>query len=494
MELNTDATGTAQKIAFGTGFIIASRLVSKVLGLISIFLLARYLGVDNFGNYSLVITFVSFFLFMNDLGVSAVFIRGISSEKSTQDAGVLLGDATSLKLLLSFIAIAGTIVFAFVFSYPYEIILLIAIFSATHLFGSLTTIYTGFLQARMKMFEVALLELFLYVFYLVSLLAVIFLGKGLQELLFLYVISTAITMFLAWFYSRKHISVKFRINLNAWKQLLNEGWPFAMTSLFIALYNRVDILMLSKMATAADIGKYSASFRLTEALAIIPGALSLVLFPVMSKYHKESKEVLISIHRFAFKYLAYLFVPIAFGATFLSSRIIFWIYGNEFLGTDTYASLAILSWSALFLFMNLISMNLLNAMFMEKKTMSIILFGIFFNVALNFLLIPKYGFVGAAFTTLLTEIALFFIFIYMIFRSVYKVQLTVFIRPLVSGVIMGVAVVNLAFLNIIPLIALGAVVYFAALFALGGFGKEDYEIFSKVTGQLKNYFSKKAEQ
>ena len=59
---------------------------------------------------------------------------------------------------------------------------------------------------------------------------------------------------------------------------------------------------------------------------------------------------------------------------------------------------------------------------------------------------------------------------------------------------MGVAVVNLAFLNIIPLIALGAVVYFAALFALGGFGKEDYEIFSKVTGQLKTYLSKKAEQ
>jgi O-antigen/teichoic acid export membrane protein len=190
--------------------------------------------------------------------------------------------------------------------------------------------------------------------------------------------------------------------------------------------------------------------------------------------------VLINIHKLAFRYIVLLFVPIAFGATLLASRIMFWVYGNEFLGNDVYLTLGLLSFSSLFLFLNLISTNLLNAVFLEKRTMAVILFGILFNVLTNFYFIPKYGFVGAAFTTLLTEILLFFIFIAIIFRKIYKPDFKVFIRPLIAGSVMGFTVMNLLFINIIPLIAIGGAIYFAVLYAIGGFDENDRQIFRKL--------------
>ena len=489
MQLENQDISTSQKIAYGAGFVLASRFASKIMGFLSVLILARYLGVDDFGLYSLVLTFVGFFLFLNDFGVSAIFIRKISS--GIKNESEVLGEAAVLKFFLSVLAIAVTLIAAVIFAYSPHLIFLIGIFSITHLFGSLSTIYTGSLQAKLKMFEVAIIELSFSAFYLASAILVWILSLDISMLLVLYVISTLLSFLIAWHYGKKYSKVTLRFSTSSWIGQLKESWPFALTMLFTALYNRIDILMLSKLATVADIGKYSAAFRLTESLYIIPAALTMVLYPIMSKYSNESKEVLTNIHRFAIRYTAYLFIPAAFGATVLASRIMFWIYGAEFLGQDVYIALALLSWSALFLVINLISTNLLYSVFMENRSMCVVLLGIFFNATTNLIFIPVYGFVGAAFTTLLTELLLFIIFNYMVFKKIYRPDLSVFIRSMVAGSIMAAALTQLAFINIVPLILIGAAIYFLVLYLIRGFSKEDFEISRKIAANLNSMAQRK---
>ena len=120
MQLENQDISTSQKIAYGAGFVLASRFASKIMGFLSVLILARYLGVDDFGLYSLVLTFVGFFLFLNDFGVSAIFIRKISS--GIKNESEVLGEAAVLKFFLSVLAIAVTLIAAVIFAYSPHLI------------------------------------------------------------------------------------------------------------------------------------------------------------------------------------------------------------------------------------------------------------------------------------------------------------------------------------------------------------------------------------
>ena len=103
-----------------------------------------------------------------------------------------------------------------------------------------------------------------------------------------------------------------------------------------------------------------------------------------------------------------------------------------------------------------------------------------FNVALNLILIPKIGYVGAAVSTFFTEIFLFILYYWYVSKSLHTYNfLPILLKPLIAAAAMVIFIVyvNIRLLLIIPLSGL---IYFAVIFLLGTFDKDDYNIFKKI--------------
>ncbi|ODS32215.1 MAG: polysaccharide biosynthesis protein [Candidatus Scalindua rubra] len=223
----------------------------------------------------------------------------------------------------------------------------------------------------------------------------------------------------------------------------------------------------------SEIGWYSAAMRLIELICVIPALIVSALFPIFSSLYKNSIDSLKRAYEASFKYLLIIALPITIGTLLLSERLIYIIYGKEF--AKAIPALEILVFALIFIFVNYILMNILVAV--DKQKLNAIVAGtcVFVNIVLNLCLIPHYGYLGAGFATVITEIVLFAMSLYFVAKYVCKFNaIALFIRPLISVIIMGAfIVVILTKLNLAFVIFLSALIYFSCLLLFKYFTNDD---------------------
>jgi O-antigen/teichoic acid export membrane protein len=280
-------------------------------------------------------------------------------------------------------------------------------------------------------------------------------------------------------FSRKFVRLQFIIDFGLWKYLIKEALPLALTSVMWVIYYQTDKVMLSMMQGDAPVGIYSAAYKLCEPFSLIPAALMISLFPLMSIYFKSSKDRLIKSYRLSFKYILVILLPIAIGTTLLADQIILLIYKAPFAGSITV--LQILIWTMVFASLNFVLSNL--RVSMDKQILYTIGTGLcaITNVTLNFFLIPILSYNGAAIATVATNVVLFGVSFYFVSKhlqvlSVHKISA----KPAIGSLIMAVFVYHFVEVNIFLLVPSAAVVYLVTLLSLKTFSKEDWDIAKKI--------------
>ncbi|MFQ5788749.1 MAG: polysaccharide biosynthesis C-terminal domain-containing protein, partial [Thermodesulfobacteriota bacterium] len=270
-------------------------------------------------------------------------------------------------------------------------------------------------------------------------------------------------------------------NLRFWKYILRESLPLALTVIFTVIYFKIDVVMLSLIrGDDSEIGWYSAAMRLIELVGVVPALIVSALFPIFSGLHKDSVGSLKKVFKASFRYLSVAALPIAVGILLLSDRLVYTIYGREYL--QTIPALKILAFALIFIFVNYVLMNILVAVDRQKVNAIIAGTCVFVNVALNLCLIPHYGYMGAGAATVITEIVLFALGLYFVAKYVCKVNIIVLlIRPLISVIIMGAFIVAIsAKLNLAVIIFLSALIYFLCLLMFRFFTEDDKVIYSHL--------------
>ncbi len=90
---------------------------------------------------------------------------------------------------------------------------------------------------------------------------------------------------------------------------------------------------------------------------------------------------------------------------YFSNDIVHIVFGSKYI--EAYKPLSILSLNILVIGINIILGNPLIAWGQQKKYIIPIGLGAITNIILNFILIPKYSYIGASFATLLSEVVVF---------------------------------------------------------------------------------------
>lgn len=206
------------------------------------------------------------------------------------------------------------------------------------------------------------------------------------------------------------------------RQWAGEAWTQLLSGLAIFVYMRIDQLMLEKMAGTRSVGIYSAAVKISELGYFIPVMLGATLLPSVVRTRESDWGKYVRRRQLYFDFSALVAVGFALPTVIFAPQIISLLFGHEF--ADATQILRIHAWSALFVFTGVARGQYLLTEGLLRFSFFATLAGAIINVALNFVLIPRLGGVGAAWATLIAYAisALASSFLYAPARSIGRQQ------------------------------------------------------------------------
>jgi O-antigen/teichoic acid export membrane protein len=166
-------------------------------------------------------------------------------------------------------------------------------------------------------------------------------------------------------------------------------------------------------------------------------------------------------------------LPVAVGTPFIARELILILGGYQYL-PDSMIALQLLIWFLPFSFINQVTQYVLIALDQQRFLTRAFLIGVAFNVGVNLVLIPRYGYQAAAITTIFSEWALLIPFYYSVRKNLCPVPwVNVAWRPVLASAAMGVVLWLLREAPVLARVAAGGIVYFGVLALVGGFNQPD---------------------
>lgn len=470
---------TVQSIAKNSLFLLSGQIISLVFGFIYFVYMARYLGVKDLGILSFALSFTLILGLIGDLGLSALTTREVSRNKSL--APKYLGNIFLIKVFLAIITFGVSVVVINALGYSEQTIKVVYIITVSTILTNFIQIFTSIFQAFERLEYLSISIVLTSVLMFIGIFFAIEQNFDLIYFAFIYLIVNAIVLGYNFFVCLMKFAVpNLKIDWIFWKQTIRESIPFWLNSVFVLIYFKIDMVMLSMMNGDTAVGWYAASYRLIDALGLIPAVLMSTMYPVFSKLHISSKDFLEFAFKKSFKLLAIIAIPIGIGTTLLAEKIIVLIYGVQYI--PSVIALQILIWASVLSFINYTPATYLNSTNKQRTLMIFTCLGAILNIILNFILIPLFSYNGAAIATVFTEL---FVGILMVY-SIHKVQnlsflfSDVILKSLIAGTFMSIFILIFKDYTLILLIAFSAILYFIALYIVKGFGQEDINLFNQV--------------
>lgn len=473
---------TVKRIARNNLFLLSGQITNIVLGFFYFVYMARYLGAKDLGILSFAISFTVILGLIGDLGLSSLTTREVSRDQSL--APKYLGNIFSMKILLAIINIVVAAIVINILGYSEQTIRVVYIITLSNIATNFTQMFNSIFQA----FERFEFQSFGVILNTILMAIGVFFGVNqnfdLIYFAFTYLIVNAITLAYSFLVCLKEFMIPgLKTDWNFWKKIALESIPFWLNSVFVIIYFKTDMVMLSMMKGDAAVGWYAASYRLIDSLCFIPVVFMSTMYPVFSRFHVSSRDSLEFAFKKSFKLLAIIAIPIGIGTTILAERIIVLIYGIQY--TPSVVALQILIWASVLSFINYTPSTFLTSTNRQRTLMIFTFIGASLNIILNFILIPRFSYSGAAIATVSTELVVGLLMIY----NIHKVQnlsdllSDVIFKSLVAGLIMGIFILIFQNYALILLIILAAILYFIALYIINGFEKEDINLFNQVLGR-----------
>lgn len=390
--------GLNRKNLLNTSHLFIERASRILINLFVGILIARKLGLSDFGTYNYSIALVSIFQPLIDSGLNALLVkRFVNYEKKKYS---LLGTSYLIKLSVSIIVFV-IIYFSFIHtsSDSESLILLIISFS---IFFYPSNVFELWFESQTKIKFNAISRVLSVFLSSILKIAALFSNSPLFYLAIAYTLEFVFFQGVIFYlFTIKEGSIlRFKFEKILAKSMLSESWPLIFSGLAAIVYFKIDQVMLSKMIGDKEVGLYSAAARISEVWYFIPIAITNSLFPEMLRIMRKSEDEFYAFLQRTSNIIFFTSFGIAIIVTLLSDNLITLLYGNEYI--DSSQILKIHIWCGVFYFFYplfnkyIVAKNLLKYSYITQISGAVV------NVILNLILIPKYGGKGAAYASLIS--------------------------------------------------------------------------------------------
>ncbi|MGZ7109478.1 MAG: flippase, partial [Methanobacterium sp.] len=425
------------------------------------------------------ISFTGIFGIFTDLGLNMLTVREVSRNKDLQDK--YMGNTTAIKAVFSMFTIISIIVVATLIGYDPKTIMVLFMMTLAIVISSFFLTFYSIFQAVQKMEHQAITMGLDNIFMLGALIVAMSLSLDVVAIASLYLIRNALVLvYMFMVYIKKFELPKLEFDLSFWKITLRESLPFILSGIFLTLFIWIPSIILSVTAGAEAVGFYGAPNKIIYFFLSLYSVYMIAVFPVMSSFYKKSKDSFKFIFQRSFKYTLIILTPITVLICLLAPEIIKILFGNAYMPSSI--PLAILVWTLVLVSLNGISANLLGSANKQMTVIKVIVVGILINVVLGFFLINKFSFIGASFTTIITDVTVMLVLLYSIIRMKYA-DFSLFKdvpRISISILVMATFVLCFSYLDLPFKIMAALISYITCLYLIKTFDKQDILIFKGI--------------
>lgn len=386
-------------IAWNTVSQLVGRAVSAIATLVITILIARKFGTNGYGDFVKITTFVAFFYLLADFGFNAIYLqRSANAGTSDTNWNDLLGLRLLASSVLVFVALAilALIPQGATQGYTQTVRIGIILFVPTIVFQALTTTANALFQKQLR-YDLSTGSVIAGSIVSLGLVWLTTYGKSSSILLSIFslFIGAATTALLGLWLAKKYSKgIYISFSLPHFRSLFFASLPLGVTLLFNLVYFHIDSVVLTLTRPTAEVGIYGLVYKIFELPLVIPTFFMNSLYPVMI----ETKQLLILFKK---SVIALSLVSgIATVVVWLGAPLVVFVKADFAPGVD---ALRILSLGFPFFFLS--SLTMWTLITKKRQVLLMYIYGasMLLNICLNIMYVPTYGYMAAAWITVVSE-------------------------------------------------------------------------------------------
>jgi len=426
-EIENDDLDKSLKLLVKTSSMIFMLLImSKLFSYFYRIVIARYFGPEVYGLFSLSIMVMGWFIAFSSLGLYEGLLRFIPIYRGKKEKNKIRY-VCRLALIVSLFSSIVAAVLLFMLAEPiavnlfhnFNLIIFLRIFSFVLPFFLLSNVFLSIIQAyeRIKAYTV-ILDFIQHFAKALILILLIFIGFNSNSVIISYSIGIFIIFILSFLYCKYKIpeifekySIKKQSKRKISNQFFSYSWPILFMSIVYSIFPWIDFFIIGFFKGASQVGFYDSAVPIAQLLVFLPPLFLRLFFPMATKqFYRKSINLVKEISKQTEKWILIINLPFFLLMVLFPGAIINLLFGPTYLVAEN--ALRFLAVGFFFFAMALIFFNLLSMVGKSRLILYNLLLTSVLNLILNIIFVPKYGITGAAFSTMVSYIFLFLIFLF----------------------------------------------------------------------------------
>lgn len=393
---------TKQVIMRNLFWAVLGKVVQLISGLIVGIIIARYLGPERYGLMNYVISYVFLFQTFAIFGLDQIEIR--EEARGEQPYQKIIGTAFGLKVMFSILFMAIVSLTSWLTDADGYTTLLVAIYSLTIVLNSFGVIRNYFFAIVQNEYVVKS-EIARTAFGIIIKLLLLASHANLTWFIVAYAFDGVLlsTGYLVAYRAKVGSVREWTFSSRYARFLLKESFPLLLTSAAVIIYQRIDQVMIGQMIDKEAVGFFAVASRFVEVLLFIPMMLTQTITPLLVKAREESQAV----YEQKAQQFMNLSVWLSLLASALTACLAYWLVTLTF-GQAYLPAVAVLQVMAFKAAATALS-STAGAMLVTEGLQRLAIFrdglGCLVCVVFNYLLLPRYGIIAAAFVAIASTVA-----------------------------------------------------------------------------------------
>ncbi len=378
---------------------VVGRIGNLLLGMVVVITIARTLGVSGNGEWTTLITISMITGYLVDPGLQTTALRMAAADAREQ--AHWLGALVSVRLVTGILAALLCFAVSVAVATGPSMVIAGALISATAL--------TSPAQALAVVFQLDVRNERTIAFVTVNsllwtsgALAVAFFGGGLVAFAatFLLTFVFSVTVQAVYVWSRTPVVLE-GVRRHG-RQLLRIGLVVGLGSVLTIMYGKIDQILVLHYQGVEGAGLYGAAYSLLDKVQFLPGVLMTTMFPIVAAAWPANPERARQAVQRVVAYMAIISFP-ALAFTISAARpLIVLLFGKQY--APAAGALEVLMASFIPICFGYVAGSLAVVVDRQRRFVLIAVAGLVFNVVANVILLPRYGYIAAAWVTLATEL------------------------------------------------------------------------------------------
>ncbi len=392
----------SNQVASNTIAQVIGRIVTTVLSLVTVSVLNSSLGPERWGLLSSVTLFGTFFAVAADMGLTTYYLR--EGSRVTGSRRELTSKVATFRVLTAAVLLALAPLVAMVIPAYHQLILPVALISLGQFVLLLNQVFVSVFQLELAMARASFGDAVGRLLILILTLVVVRAASPDNQL----VLATAVVLCggllnlaISYVLSRRYVKLRFGITAADFKKLLREVSPLAVLAVLTVLHFKVDSFLLVLLRNPVEVGIYANSYKIMEILLVLPSMFVGSLFPAFAEAVDAKSERLSHLFEIAAGLLLWSVLPIVLLVGFFAPYIMAVLTrANIF---EAASALQVLSLALIAWFVGSLLSHILVVARKQKLLVQVKLTMLALNLIANMVVIPHFGYMGAAWVTVATE-------------------------------------------------------------------------------------------